>query len=71
MKKAKKTNFLAFRRGDRIRTCDHLVPNQERYLAALHPAFQHCQPSFLISGCKGTTFFSTYQTFYLFFCIAT
>ena len=25
-------------RGDRIRTCDHLVPNQERYRAALHPA---------------------------------
>ena len=24
-------------RGDRIRTCDHLVPNQERYRAALHP----------------------------------
>ena len=25
-------------RGDRIRTCDHLVPNQARYRAALHPA---------------------------------
>ena len=25
-------------RGDMIRTCDHLVPNQERYRAALHPA---------------------------------
>ena len=24
-------------RGDRIRTCDHLVPNQARYRAALHP----------------------------------
>ena len=24
-------------RGDRIRTCDRLVPNQERYRAALHP----------------------------------
>ena len=24
-------------RGDRIRTCDHLVPNQERYRTALHP----------------------------------
>ena len=25
-------------RGDRIRTCDHLFPKQERYRAALHPA---------------------------------
>ena len=24
-------------RGDRIRTCDTLVPNQVRYRAALHP----------------------------------
>ena len=24
-------------RGDRIRTCDFLVPNQTRYQAALHP----------------------------------
>ena len=24
-------------RGDRIRTCDHLFPKQERYRAALHP----------------------------------
>lgn len=26
-------------RGDRIRTCDHLVPNQARYRAALHPEY--------------------------------
>ena len=26
-------------RGDRIRTCDHLVPNQERYRTALHPEY--------------------------------
>ena len=26
-------------RGDRIRTCDRLFPKQERYRAALHPAF--------------------------------
>ena len=26
-----------FCRGDRIRTCGRLVPNQERYRAALHP----------------------------------
>ena len=24
-------------RGDRIRTCDHLVPNQVRYRTALRP----------------------------------
>ena len=34
-----KVSFLC--RGDRIRTCDHLVPNQERYRAALHPAAKH------------------------------
>ena len=28
---------LHFRREDRIRTCDHLVPNQERYRTALLP----------------------------------
>ena len=28
---------LTFCRGDRIRTCGRLVPNQERYRAALHP----------------------------------
>ena len=26
-------------RGDRIRTCDHLVPNQVRYRTALRPEF--------------------------------
>ncbi len=26
-----------FCRGDRIRTCDHLVPNQVRYRTALRP----------------------------------
>ena len=29
---------ISLRRGDRIRTCGRLVPNQERYRAALHPA---------------------------------
>ena len=28
-------------RGDRIRTCGRLVPNQERYRAALHPVAKH------------------------------
>ena len=27
-------------RGDRIRTCDHLVPNQARYRTALHPVLK-------------------------------
>ena len=30
-------NVGGFCRGDRIRTCGRLVPNQERYRAALHP----------------------------------
>ena len=38
-------------RGDRIRTCDHLVPNQERYRAALHP-----ERHFAISECKVINF---------------
>ena len=28
---------LSLSRGDRIRTCDHLVPNQVRYRTALRP----------------------------------
>ncbi len=31
-------NVIVKSRGDRIRTCGRLVPNQERYRAALHPA---------------------------------
>lgn len=30
-------HFVLSSRGDRIRTCDHLVPNQVRYRAALLP----------------------------------
>ena len=30
-------HYRLFCRGDRIRTCDHLVPNQVRYRTALHP----------------------------------
>ena len=33
----KPNHSLHFRREDRIRTCDHLVPNQERYRTALLP----------------------------------
>ena len=32
--------FLSLSRGDRIRTCDHLVPNQARYRTALHPVLK-------------------------------
>ena len=39
-------------RGDRIRTCGRLVPNQERYRAALHPALY----PFLFCVCKGNIF---------------
>ena len=34
-------NVSLFSRGDRIRTCDHLVPNQARYRTALHPAAKY------------------------------
>ncbi len=36
-KKRRSLLSISFCRGDRIRTCDHLVPNQERYRTALHP----------------------------------
>ena len=46
MKKAP-TYVEAFGRGDRIRTCDPLVPNQMRYQAALHPVTKSRKFSFL------------------------
>ncbi len=50
------SHFL--RRGDRIRTCDTLVPNQVRYRAALHPAaFLVGQCRFQNAGAKLLTFF--------------
>ena len=54
-----KNRYLTFcvGRGDRIRTCDRLVPNQKRYRAALHPEcfpFQKC-------GCKDTDKFCNKQ----------
>ncbi len=44
-------------RGDRIRTCDHLVPNQVRYRTALRPDVD--MPLF---GCKGKNFFRLFST---------
>ena len=46
-------------RGDRTRTCDSLVPNQERYQLRYTP--QNIR--FLKCGCKGTTFFANRQMF--------
>ena len=40
------------RRGDRIRTCDHLVPNQVRYRTALRPDCRKLSSSF--DKCKGS-----------------
>ena len=50
-------------RGDRIRTCGRLVPNQERYRAALHPVAILGNAFPRICGCKGTTFFRDMQIF--------
>ena len=50
-------------RGDRIRTCDTLVPNQVRYRAALHPE----SISFLKCGCKGMHFISNMQVLQVLF----
>ena len=54
-----KNRYLTFcvGRGDRIRTCDRLVPNQKRYRAALHP---ECFP-FRKCGCKDTDKFCNKQ----------
>ena len=45
--KSQEPNFQALDfqscRGDRIRTCDRLVPNQKRYRAALHPENPPCR----------------------------
>ena len=48
---------IIFCRGDRIRTCDTLVPNQVRYRAALHP---ECYPISEMR-CKGINFFLSLQ----------
>ena len=50
-------------RGDRIRTCDRLVPNQERYRAALHPE-STINPN---CGAKVVTFIQTTKLSRLFF----
>ena len=43
------TGFLESR-GDRTRTCDSLVPNQERY------QLRYTSDAFFICGCKGNHF---------------
>ena len=45
---------MPFGRGDRIRTCDHLVPNQVRYRTALRPV--------LVLRCKDIYFFLFHKT---------
>ena len=55
-------------RGDRIRTCGRLVPNQERYRAALHPvAILKWKKSFPNCECKGTISFLLCKVFHSFF----
>ena len=39
-------------RGDRIRTCGRLVPNQERYRAALHPVASLGKAFLVFAGAK-------------------
>ncbi len=49
-----------FCRGDRIRTCDHLVPNQARYRAALHPEKKR---TFVFADAKVRFFYKTCKFF--------
>ena len=53
-------------RGDRIRTCGRLVPNQERYRAALHPEC-FMGSDFLNCGAKVSLFSVTAKCFAHFF----
>ncbi|CCY02034.1 unknown [Prevotella sp. CAG:924] len=54
-------------RDDRIRTCDHLVPNQERYRAALHPAdlFISLRTGLLSKSCANLQLFFHTAKFFL------
>ncbi len=46
-------------RGDRIRTCDHLVPNQVRYRTALRPESLRMKFTHLQSDAKVIIFLQT------------
>ena len=52
-------------RGDRTRTCDSLVPNQERYQLRYTPL--QSRVCFLIAGAKVGSFFEIAKTFLCFF----
>ncbi len=49
-------------RGDRTRTCDSLVPNQERYQLR-YTSLLTQRLSLLFCGCKGNNFFRVVQIF--------
>ena len=62
--KTKKGSFLLpFCRGDRTRTCDSLVPNQERYQLRYTSVALTQKLFLLFCGCKGTNFFWFLQIF--------
>ncbi len=48
---------IVFCRGDRIRTCDHLVPNQVRYRTALRPELRCKYTHFLLYNTIISMFF--------------
>ena len=55
------------RRGDRIRTCGRLVPNQERYRAALHPVMQDSILLLAFAVAKVTIFFESCKYYHYYF----
>ena len=64
--------FLSRCRGDRTRTCDSLVPNQERYQLRYTPVLfeSSLEEAFLKCDAKVRTFFEsrkTFRNFFLFF----
>lgn len=64
IRKTKKGSFLLpFCRGDRTRTCDSLVPNQERYQLRYTSVALTQKLFLLFCGCKGTNFFWFLQIF--------
>ena len=61
--KQKREAFASLCRGDRTRTCDSLVPNQERYQLRYTSVALTQKLFLLFCGCKGTNFFWFLQIF--------
>ena len=59
---------MDFRRGDRTRTCDSLVPNQERYQLRYTPKNIGYKPPLFSNAVQRYALFLNYPNFYVTFC---